>query len=80
METAELCARGRVYYDAFLRKFLEPKHRGQYLILDVESGEYAVAPDYVPALVAQQKSHGGRIQYVTRIGERALMRRGGRRS
>ena len=76
MENTELCARGRVYYEAFLRKFLEPTYRGQYLILDVETGEYAVARDYVDSLVAQQKKHGGRVQFVTQIGERALMRRG----
>ena len=80
METIELCAQGRAYYEAFLRKFLEPTYRGQYLILDVPTGEYAIAQDYAPALVEQQKKHNGRLQYVTRIGERALMRRGGRRT
>jgi hypothetical protein len=80
MKTTELCAQGRVYYDQFLKALLEPTYRGQYLILDVETGEYAIAPDYVDSLVAQQKKHDGRVQYVTQIGERALMRRGGRRT
>ncbi len=80
METMELCAQGRAYYDRFLKAFLEPTYRGQYLILDVETGEYAISQDYAPSLVEQQKKHDGRLQYVTRIGERALMRRGGRRT
>lgn len=80
MTTAEICARGKALYDANLKGILEPEHRGEYLILDVETGEYAVAADYVASLVEQQRRHEGRLQYVTRIGERALMRRSGRRT
>lgn len=80
METTELCARGRALYETRLRALLEPTYRGQYLILDVETGEYAIATEYAPSLVEQQNQHDGRLQYVTRIGERALMRRSGRRT
>ena len=80
MDTAEICARGRALYDERLKGILEPTHRGEYLILDVETGEYTVVTDYVVPLVEQQLKHEGRPQYVTRIGERALMRRSGRRT
>jgi hypothetical protein len=80
METRELCTRGRVFYESRLRALLEPTYRGQYLILDVATGEYAIAQDYAPTLAEQQKKHDGRLQYVTKIGERALMRRSGRRT
>ncbi len=50
------------------------------MILDVETGEYAISDDYTISLVDQQKKHHGRLQFVIRIGERALMRRSGRRT
>jgi hypothetical protein len=80
MEAAEICARGRAYYEDRLRATLEPEHRGQFLILDIETGEYAITNDYVHSLLEQQKKHDGRIQYVMQIGERALIRRSGRRT
>jgi hypothetical protein len=79
MTPAEICSQGRSLYETQLRLALETQHRGKYLVLDVETGDYKVASEYVSTLVEMQKKHEGRLQYVVRIGDSTLMRMGRRR-
>lgn len=41
----EIAARGRRLYERKLRAILEPQHDGEFLILNVETGEYELDAD-----------------------------------
>jgi len=40
MSREEFVQRGEDYYDQFLRDKLEPEHKGELLMLNIETGEY----------------------------------------
>jgi hypothetical protein len=73
----ELARRGQAYYDEHLRERLEPEHNGEYLVLDVESGEYEMDADEMRAIQRARARHPDRLFYVLRVGHRAAHRIGG---
>lgn len=49
----EIARRGEEIYAARLRDILEQEHRGEVVIINVESGEYEIGPD---SLVANRRA------------------------
>lgn len=49
----EIARRGQALYDEQIRSKVEPAHRGEYLILNVDTGEYEIDQD---DLVASQRA------------------------
>lgn len=74
----EIVARGRRYYDEHLRAELEPAHKGEYLVLDIETGEYELDADERLAFVRAWERRPGGIFFFHRIGYRAAGRIGSR--
>jgi len=73
----EVARRGEAIYENSLRPRLEEEHYGEYLAIDVETGEYVVAPtrqELTRLTFAQGPSTS---RYAIRIGYPALIRRGG---
>jgi len=64
----ELVRRGRDYYDKFLRAKLEPAHHGEFLYLDVETGEYELDADEVAAMERATANHPDSVFYILRVG------------
>jgi len=64
----ELARRGQAYYEKFLRAKLEPAHRGEYLYLDPETGDYELDADEVAAMERATARHPGRVFYILRVG------------
>ena len=77
MDRHELARRGQAYYDQHLRGTLEPEHNGQFLALDVESGDYEMDADEMAAIQRAWASHPDSVFYVLRVGSRAAHRIGG---
>lgn len=77
LDCEELARRGQEYYDKFLRAELEPGHKGEFLVLEVESGEYELDADEAAALNRAMERHPDRVFYVLRVGHRAAHRIGG---
>lgn len=75
--TIDIAARGRELYDRQIRALVEPQHRGQFLVLDIASGDYAVGPDDLSASkeILARRPQG--VFYGLRIGQRAAYRLGG---
>ncbi len=65
-----LARRGQDYYDRVLRSEIEPEHKGEFLVLDVESGEYELDADEAAALNRAMERHPDRLFYVLRVGSR----------
>ena len=77
MDHEELARRGQEYYDKFLRPKLEPEHNGEFLALDVESGDYEMDAHEMAAIQRARSRHPESLFYVLRVGHRAAHRIGG---
>jgi len=45
----DVIQRGREIYETRLKALLEPEHIGEYLVLNVDTGEYELDPNHVEA-------------------------------
>lgn len=78
VDREELSRRGQEYYDRVLRAELEPEHRGEYLFLDVETGEYEMGKDQLAVMQRARARHPGAVFYIVRVGYPAVGRIGAR--
>jgi hypothetical protein len=74
----EFVQRGEDYYDRFLRDNLEPEHKGKFLALDVETGEYEMDADEMAAIDRARARMPGKVFYILRVGYPAAHRLGAR--
>jgi hypothetical protein len=70
--------RAHEYYDQHLRAQLEREHKGEYLYLDVDTGEYEIDRDELAALARAREKHPETIFFVFRVGYPAVCRMGPR--
>ena len=61
----------RIYCER-LRAILEPGHRGEYLVINVDTGEYEVDPDHLAASDRMIAKHPATSLFAMRVGYRAL--------
>ncbi len=67
----EVARRGKVLYERRICPEAEHEHEGRFLVVDVESGEYALADDELAAFdLAREKTLEG-VLYLIRIGRPA---------
>jgi hypothetical protein len=76
--TEEIARRGREVYKRGIRHEVEGEHRGRFLVLDVESGDYEIADDDLEASERLLERRPDALLYGLRIGEGAAYRIGGR--
>ena len=74
----EIVRRGEEIYQRQLRDKVEAKHRGKFLVLDIETGEYEIDADEVAALKRAMARNPDGARYIKRIGYTAAHRLGGR--
>ena len=60
--------KARVIYDADIRHLVEPEHHGEYLTLDVETGEYEIDSDDLAGSLRMLESHSPENLFTFRIG------------
>ena len=65
---AEIIQRGEALYAHALRSMVEGKHRGEFLVLDIETGDYEIDTDELTALDRLQSKIPNAVPYVLRIG------------
>ena len=64
----EIMQRGEALYAHAIRSKVEDKHRGEFLVLDIETGNYEIATDELVALDRLQCRSPDAVLYVLRIG------------
>jgi hypothetical protein len=74
----EIVRRGEEIYQRQLRDQVEAKHRGKFLVLDIETGEYEIDADEVAALKRAMARNPDGARYIKRIGYTTAHRLGGR--
>jgi len=70
--------RAQRLYEEKIRSVVEPMHNGEFLVLDVEAGDYEVDADRRRALERAEAKHPGGLFYILRIGYPAAVHLGGR--
>ena len=74
----EVAARGEALYAQQIRAQVEATHQGEFVVVDIETGDYEMDPD---DLVATQRALAKRpeaILYGLRVGAPTAYRLGGR--
>jgi hypothetical protein len=74
----EISRLGAQIYNERLRPLLEPAHLGEYVVIDVETGNFEVDSDHLAASDRAAAKHPGAPLYATRVGMRTVGRIGGR--
>jgi hypothetical protein len=74
----EVVRRGEEIYQRDLKSKVEPTHNGEFLVLDIDTGDYEIDPDEVAALRRAVDRHPEGTRYIKRIGYSATHRLGGR--
>jgi hypothetical protein len=68
----ELAHRGQALYDSGIRQQVEAGNEGKIVAIDIETGEFEVDEDVVPATNRLFKCHPNAQPWVIRIGYRAV--------
>jgi len=73
----EIARRGEAIYDRDIRSKVEPDHVGEFVILDVLTGEYELDKDDLTASHRMLARKPDAVMYGIRIGSPAAYRIGG---
>lgn len=72
----EVARRGKEIYERRLRSEVEPENEGRFLVVDVESGEYALDDDELEAFDRAREKKPEGVLYLLRVGHPAAHRIG----
>ena len=72
----EIARRGQALYEERLRAEVDASHRGKFLVLDIETGEYELDVDELAALQRARRKKPDAALYILRIGYPAAYRIG----
>ena len=78
LSKAEVVRRGREIYARILRSRLEPQHDGQFVAIEVDSGDYEVADEALDAARELSLRHPDAVPFIHRVGYPAAYKLGGR--
>jgi len=76
LSSDEICSRGQHLYEKSIRPLVETTHNGEFLVLDLQSGEYEIDKDEVAASDRATAKHPTGRFYILRIGAPAAHRLG----
>jgi hypothetical protein len=74
----EIVERGKAIYDQHIRPLVEADHRGDVVVIDVDTGDYEVDHDHLTAAKRARAKHPHGSLFAIRVGFPALARIGGR--
>ncbi len=73
----EIARRGREIYERDVRAEVEREHDGEFLVVDVATGDYAVGQDEDEVFVRAEAKDPEGLFYLMRVGRPAAHRIGG---
>ena len=73
----EVASRGEEIYKGGIRDKVEPKHKGKFLVIDIETGEYEMNADDLVATKRLLAKHPNAVVYGLQIGFPTAYRIGG---
>ena len=76
-DTQSVIDRAKRIYVERLQVAMEAKHRGRFVAIEPESGEYFLADSLDGAIRAARARHPARLSHTVRIGHAAALHLGG---
>ena len=67
----EISRRGEEIYERQLRDKLEPQHKGRFLVIDIETGEYDIDDDDLKATFRAHRKRPNGAHFGMRVGYEA---------
>lgn len=64
----EVSSRGEALYEQQIRNKVETQHKGKFLVIDIETGEYEIDPDDLMATKRLLAKRTNAVLYGLRIG------------
>ncbi len=74
----EMIRRGQTLYEERIRSQVETAHRGKFLVLDVDTGDYEIETSELDALRRAKAKRPDAPLYLLRIGAPTAYKLGGR--
>ncbi len=64
----EITTRGEQIYETQLKNQLEPEHIGQFLVIDIETGEYDIDKDDVTVSLRASRKKPDGARFIMQVG------------
>jgi hypothetical protein len=74
----EIVRRGQALYDAQIRPHVEVDHKGKFLVVNVDTGDFEIDTDELAALHRARAKDADAPLYLLRIGSPTAYKLGGR--
>ena len=74
----EVARRGEAIYQEHIKPLVDPLHFGQFLVIDVDTGDYEIGKRMIVASKKLRERRPEAITYGVRVGFSAAYRMGGR--
>lgn len=68
----EIVPRGREIYETSVRPGLTPEHEGDFVVIDVGSGDHEISENEDEAFARAERSHPDALFFFTRVGPGGL--------
>ena len=78
LSPSDIARRGEALYEQSIKQQVEPKHLGEFLVVDIETGDFETGIDYIQPTERLLAKRPHASLYALRIGYRAIGRIGGR--
>jgi hypothetical protein len=78
LSSEEIAARGQRIYEERVRSEVEGAHHGEFVVIDIDSGDYEVDSKDIDASIRLRERHPGAVTFGLRVGFPAAYRLGGR--
>lgn len=73
-EAERIGARGKEIYERRIRQLVEPEHNGEFLVVDVSTGDYFLAQTDIEALDEAEAANPSGSFHMIRVGHRTAYR------
>jgi hypothetical protein len=67
----EIAQRGQAVYEQQIRHKVETEHHGKFLVVDIETSDYEIDTEVIPASRRIRARHPDAVLYIMRIGYHA---------
>lgn len=71
-------ARAAALYEGGIRQKVETEHKGEYLVLNLDTGDYVMGKDRLEVSEEAERRFPNALRYLMRIGHPAAVRIGSR--
>jgi len=76
LSAEEIAHRGEAIYQERIRPLVEPDHHGDYVVISIDTGEYALDPVLIDALMRADGAFPNSLLHTVRVGYDAVVRFG----